>query len=134
MDREHGLDTIHLDLRQKSNVRFGEGGMLMLAITISFLVGLMFSIPLTRAAARGAFDSPPTNPLAHRSGRAAFSFFMAFAVLFVAASLTHTLAGGGLLRDVLGFSGLACLLVCAVCLLGYVRVNKGKRCDELAEL
>ncbi len=100
----------------------------------SFLIGWIIYSKLGRAAASGAFDAPPTNPLALRYRAVAFCCFLTFAALVLTASLVDTVAKARPLGEVFGFSGIACFLVCIFCLLRFTAVNKAKHCDDLAEL
>jgi hypothetical protein len=106
----------------------------MYAFLVSFVIGWIISSWLARAAAFGALDALPTNPLARRYRAAAFYCFMMFAALLLASSLVDTVAKARPLSEVIGFSGIICLLICVFCLLRYASVNKAKQCDHWAEL
>jgi hypothetical protein len=101
---------------------------------LSLLIGWFIASALGRAAACGALDVPPTNLLARRYRAVAFCCFMIFAALLLTASLVDTIAKARPLSEVIGFSGLACFLICTICLLRSAIVNKAKKCDDWVEL
>ncbi len=100
----------------------------MTLLMVSFLLGILVSL-IPRAlgrinAAEEAIKALPVNPAASLYRSVALGLFMAFSGLLLAASLAHSVWGARLLYEVLGWSGVGCLLASAFCGFRYASVNK----------
>jgi hypothetical protein len=72
-------------------------------------------------------EAPPANRATKRYQVIAFCSFMAFSALLLTAALVETLAQARPVSEVLGWSGIACLQVCAFCVIRYPVVNRVAR-------
>jgi hypothetical protein len=72
-------------------------------------------------------EAPPANRAAKRYRVIAFCSFMAFSALLLTAALVETLARARPVSETLGWSGIACLQVCAFCAIRYAAVNRVAR-------
>ena len=81
-------------------------------------------------AALEALDAPPNNTAAQRYRSGALCFFLAFSALLLVGALANTIAGGRTFSEVIGWSGLGCLPVCAFFVFRYAAVNKKPKYDE----
>jgi hypothetical protein len=77
-------------------------------------------------------DIPPTNPRVSRHRKAALCFFMCFAGLFLCGSLIRVFANAEI-GDAVGWTGLGCFVVSAVCLLWSASINGQRPVSDSAE-
>jgi hypothetical protein len=99
----------------------------------SFLL-LILAVLITGAskpliAAAEALGVPLISPAARHYRSVALCLFMASSGLLLAAALADTVAGARSLSEVLGWSGIGCLLMCVFCGNRYASANK-KHTDQ----
>ena len=98
----------------------------MMMLTGSFLISLLAIVVTSKQliAAAEALGTPPSNRTARRYRSIALCLFMVSSGLLIAAALADAIAGARSLSEILGWSGIGCLLACVCCRTRYASVNE----------